>query len=534
VQTVVKGLVILLMVTLSLCAASTAQARIDKIKLLTPDTGWAATENKLYRTIDGGANWKDITPKLHHKKQFVSSVFFLDAFTGWILLHCGDERDPGADDVCFEFASTKDAGQNWSVVHPGIVDSVPQTDFTDWTGYSGKTFLHFADWQHGWAILKRNLPVGRSSGVMLRTVDGGHTWRQFPKDNIPMAEPFLFVSATDGWLTGGPSLELYVTRDAGSSWQLVSVPKPSQIGADRGTVYDLPVFENGSDGFLPVRYKVGSELGPPLTTVALFATNDRGKTWKLDRVLPKIPDPTDGWLPVALPHSFLITATVSGDRINLLSKEQAAQSKSQSAPSSVHARHGFNVDHLSFISPQRGWALTSYWLLSTTDGGASWTNVTPDPTETIPPLVSGGTPSEIVQANASTPGPERSASAAAAGNISTHLGFDKSDVVTSDQMNNLMASSPFYDAFIYLPGSPNRHVDGTLTPAWLSAVESQGWGIVPIWFGRQSLCVITGTGISQFFSATPATASTQGAEQADLAVAADRALGISGGIIYVD
>jgi hypothetical protein len=122
----------------------------------------------------------------------------------------------------------------------------------------------------------------------------------------------------------------------------------------------------------------------------------------------------------------------------------------------------------------------------------------------------------------------------AASSISTHLGFDLTDVPTVSQMGSWMSSSPFYDIYVYLPGSPNRHKDNKLTPTWLSFVESQGWGVIPIWFGLQSSCVINQPKITQYFGPTAADASTQGAQQADLAVAADEALGITSGIIYAD
>jgi len=101
-----------------------------------------------------------------------------------------------------------------------------------------------------------------------------------------------------------------------------------------------------------------------------------------------------------------------------------------------------------------------------------------------------------------------------------------------------MTSSPFYDIYIYLPNSPNRHNDPILSsingPRWVSSVEAQGWGIAPIWFGLQSTCVNSTTGISQYISNTPSTASTQGAAQADSAVTQDTLLGIIGGIIYLN
>ena len=65
--------------------------------------------------------------------------------------------------------------------------------------------------------------------------------------------------------------------------------------------------------------------------MALFATDNGGRTWALDRIQPKLPDPTDGWLPVAVPDSTLIAATVSAGSINLTQTPHGAEAKSQSA-----------------------------------------------------------------------------------------------------------------------------------------------------------------------------------------------------------
>jgi hypothetical protein len=58
------GLAAVFFLTLSVCGSTHAQVagHIESMKLLTTDTGWAATRNKLFWTTDGGASWKDITP----------------------------------------------------------------------------------------------------------------------------------------------------------------------------------------------------------------------------------------------------------------------------------------------------------------------------------------------------------------------------------------------------------------------------------------------------------------------------------------
>jgi hypothetical protein len=105
------------LLTLGLFHDTEAQqaGQIESMKLLTADTGWAATRDKLFWTADGVASWKDITPKPNHKHQILSSVFFLDVCTGRALLSCSDDRDIAADNSCFALASTADAEKTWSV-----------------------------------------------------------------------------------------------------------------------------------------------------------------------------------------------------------------------------------------------------------------------------------------------------------------------------------------------------------------------------------------------------------------------------------
>ena len=524
---------LLLTICFGIAARAQQEGRIESMKLLTPNVGWAATKQKLFWTTDGGARWSDITPKLDHKEQRVSSVFFLDSSTGWVLLSCSDGRDPLTDDACFEFASTTNAGANWSIVRPKIVDPVPRPVITeDGQGFSAVTFLDFTDPQHGWAVLKRNLQVGRSSGLMLRTVDGGKSWTQLPRSTLPMAEHFCFVNAKDGWISGGPDQEIYSTHDSGDSWQRLLLAVPAQISQDLSPVYGLPVFVDGRTGYLPANYESSMSSGAP---EVLFKTEDSGRTWHALITTGPLPD-AHPWAayPSAIVNGELLTAAISGGQIDLSRNGQSAGTKHQSTRISVRAS---TVDQLSFVSPQRGWVLATYWILSTDDGGISWTNVTPDPAGTVPPLASSDEiPRKRTRTEARTLPEASPASQPAAGDVSTHLGFDTWPTPSPSAMQTWSNSSPYYDVYIYLYGSPNKSTVKSkyANQSWLSTVEGYGWGIVPTWFGLQSTCVNDSTGITQFISTTPATASDQGAAQADLAVAADQALGITSGIIYFD
>jgi photosystem II stability/assembly factor-like uncharacterized protein len=539
------SLIFSLFLTLCVCPATQAQraGRIESIKLLTADTGWAATNKKLFWTTDGGAQWKDITPKLNHKEQHVSSVFFLDASTGWVLLNCGDGRDRMVDDVCFEFALTKTAGENWSVVHPKIVDpGIDPSNVNDGVGtYSGTTFLDFADPQHGWAVLRKSYGLQRSEGTMLRTVDGGTTWTQLSSGTPPIADGFRFANPNDGWMVDGREGDLYASHDAGNSWQEASLPKPASIGPDTGVSNDLPVFVNERRGFLLARYAVGPPMGPDLSTLVLFGTGDGGRTWKEERVLPRLPDIYSSGLagPVLVAaHSEQVKAAESGGghrpAATRLSLYTLGPNQDQTSNTAEVSSQGAAIE-LSFVDRDQGWANLTDGLFATRDAGKTWVDVTPSGPAFGPVGArqsrTGASPSLAV-------GPASSAEILdPSSTISTHLGFDGYNVPTIPQMTAWIASSPFYDVYIYLPNSPNRHDDPILVskngPGWVSSIEGQGWGIVPVWFGLQSTCD-KATNITEYISNTQTVASKEGAEEADQAVAQDQLLSITAGIIFLD
>lgn len=104
------------------------------------------------------------------------------------------------------------------------------------------------------------------------------------------------------------------------------------------------------------------------------------------------------------------------------------------------------------------------------------------------------------------------------------------------------AFSPYHDVGIYLPGRESgpinaprpRHLDLILLDSkWVDPVVAQGWGIIPIWSGPQAPCAIN-KNLVHHFSAVPATAHTEGVNQAAEAYASAQALGLDGSIIYVD
>jgi photosystem II stability/assembly factor-like uncharacterized protein len=374
-QTKKLRLAIVFFLTLGVCSFTHAQSagQIESMKLLTTDTGWAATRNELFWTTDDGASWKDITPSVNHKRQMVSSVFFLDTSTGWALLSCSDGRDMAADNGCFALASTADAGETWSVAQEKIAHGFSKERLDDGYGFSGASWLDFVDPQHGWEILDiATNSANPSAGEMLRTADGGKTWT--PTKDTPTSDHFIFVTVTDGCIAGGKDQELFVTHDAGDSWTKVSLPAIADTQPNLGESLGLPAFENEKEGFLSVHYSVGSATGPYLTTLALFGTTDGGRTWKLNRSLTRLPGI---FISVTAGPSWVAAASQlrKTQKVELQLYTEGRDGKI--AKNIAFASSSGAATQLSFLSQDQGWLNMSDKLLATKDSGSSWTDITP-------------------------------------------------------------------------------------------------------------------------------------------------------------
>jgi photosystem II stability/assembly factor-like uncharacterized protein len=186
----------------------------------------------------------------------------------------------------------------------------------------------------------------------------------------------LLAPPTDGWLLGSghedPYEQLYVTRDQARSWQLVSLRAPKEVLPAAETDYELPTFLNNSHGYLPVNYSYYYGANDTVSEV-LFVTDDGGQTWKLDRLVKNLEDQSSSstvidskWVFIRVLNNHPMLKTVSaGERIDFAT----------SGRSGYHAARD-----TSFITPTQGWVVIRDGdLLSTIDGGTTWTDITPGP-----------------------------------------------------------------------------------------------------------------------------------------------------------
>jgi photosystem II stability/assembly factor-like uncharacterized protein len=517
---------------------------VVQFKLMADSTGWVSTGNRLLWTTDNGEHWKDISPSGTAGDRY-ADVFFLDARTGWVLI-------PPSDDSAatnFSVAITADGGATWTST------ALPEWKYDPEHGERGLSntgTIAFADSMHGWASLDIEGSTLMASSTLLQTTDGGHSWNWSKGAPDGRIESIVAVSNSEAWLvcdSEGQS-ELLASRDGGRSFQQTQLPPPPELSAANGPTIETPRFSSDGSGSVAVTYAGG--MGAK-SAEALFVTRNGGRTWSVGSVVTGLPEISVGsarpstvtdsvWVHLRAPGgipSSLIQSPVAGGAID-------------------GSQLGREYCKLSFVTADAGWADCSAGLYSTTDG-VHWMYATPrtrNGTLTVDPVTPG---KQLYPRTKMAPqlGSSNSAvstlssvGATLQSGVSQQLAFDKTDTLTIPEMQTYWNSSPFYNVGIYLPNSPNRHNDPNLVgdngAAWISAASSQGWGIIPIWFGLQAPCACNPTKANtaktypacnhfkHTYSEKSDQAKQDGKNQADKAIASAVGLGLDGTVIYED
>ena len=370
-------------IALSLLLIFLSNSNVLAMKLLTPKIGWTATEKNLYWTIDAGNTWKNITPPSVSFGE-ITFVLFLNTTQGWVLSNRNEVKYKE-----FFLSYTKDGGLTWLSNSINLPEKYIQMDKNNRkkNPFSGDGWIDFIDINNGWIVLE--FPVSakdNSMGIMLRTENGGKTFK-IVADHIqlPLTGDFHFVTSKDGWLNGHVDASLYVTHDGGITWKEVTLEisqQPYFTKEESGDYYDLPIFQNSRQGFLPVTYLRDLYV----STLVLFATNNGGSTWKADRIMPDLKNIAYMY-PSALADSILISLVPSETEHSLTlikvlpngktitTTANALNIKGNLTKGSLYPSKWWK---LSFITPDQGWVSTNTnQLLSTNDGGKNWTVITP-------------------------------------------------------------------------------------------------------------------------------------------------------------
>lgn len=311
----------------------------------------------LLETIDGGARW---TP-IYHTAIWPSGTFhFTGRSTG---IAVGTPMDARA------VLRTIDGGMSWQPI--GNLGS-PTTKIVQ---------LSFADASNGWAYSYDWASHQQTPDcALLRTADGGATWRQLPR---PASADFAcaefgvslnFVSPQIGFLAypraGGS--HLLVTHDGGETFQQVASPPFALRQLD---------FVDANIGWAISGEAVGIDM--------VVATDDGGHTWQ---ALPRnyqIPwtasvyRGTQNGVPIdpILPNYGASTPNLfpGGTAWLVVSVVDPMQGKNLLLRTSDGGRswiryqlEGHHFGAPQFVDPDHGWLLADGHLYRTTDGGRTW------------------------------------------------------------------------------------------------------------------------------------------------------------------
>jgi photosystem II stability/assembly factor-like uncharacterized protein len=154
--------------------------------------GWAAGEQWVLRTEDGGASWVRANATSEGNDDFrANTIHFIDARRGWLVGHHGAVR------------RTEDAGTTWMRVDVPLTDSSPVL-----------SAVQFVNERMGWIV--------GAAGTILNSRDGGLTWTSQSSGSLANLRDVHFIDERHGWVVGfdpttGRSTVLH-TMDGGTNW----------------------------------------------------------------------------------------------------------------------------------------------------------------------------------------------------------------------------------------------------------------------------------------------------------------------------
>ncbi|RRJ65861.1 hypothetical protein EHV15_25280 [Paenibacillus oralis] len=274
---------------------------------------------------------------------------------------------------------TRDNGQTWTNISPAASVMFPSTP------RFGKE-IFFIDPMHGWIV--RNA-AGLDDAIVLRTEDGGVTWKVSSFPRADQVEGIYFSNESNGWVltsntsdSGRSERVLYATEDGGATFDpIMGAPDPNSFalnpparsGLGQGTPMSM-AFVDELNGFVSE-----IEAGQP----ALYTTDNGGDTWAkkesffdaekfktCDRFIvgnvSLFGDGSSGWVPVGCTRD-------EATKFNGYFTQDAGATWTL-VPFNLSWQTGFNEDLApTFLTRNEGWTMMGSTVYYTSDQGNHWT-----------------------------------------------------------------------------------------------------------------------------------------------------------------
>lgn len=175
--------------------------------LFAPGSGWLRSGNSLFLTADNGEHWTAAAVSLPEGHNLADAAF-LDPAVGFALSFAIE-----AETSDLALWKTSDGGLSWAELSPALAG--PSSGRLP--APLAEASMQWLDENQGWLLLKQKTSQAFSTGILLRTTDGGQTWMAF---DVPAVGKFAFSSAADGYMedpfTPG---SFYHTLDGGATWK---------------------------------------------------------------------------------------------------------------------------------------------------------------------------------------------------------------------------------------------------------------------------------------------------------------------------
>ncbi len=179
---------------------------------------------------------REIRPASWREDATINDVFFINATHGWAV---GDQG---------LILKTVDGGERWTSCQNAGLDLDDHRSFEQklarmrpisrahelYPLTCSLKCVHFIDEKQGWIAGNYYTPyLQRSHCVLLKTVDGGHTWRTLPINFLPQINRLHFQSLLGGWALGRKG-SLYnsgviTTSSGGRTWSAQSIDPPQHL-----------------------------------------------------------------------------------------------------------------------------------------------------------------------------------------------------------------------------------------------------------------------------------------------------------------
>jgi photosystem II stability/assembly factor-like uncharacterized protein len=294
------------------------------------------------KTVDGGRTWRE--QLCSHVPLY--AVEFLDRKRGFVAGGWPLEAERGPGRILLR---TNDGGRSWTRMYLDRRGGYR-------TGIDPFVTLHFFDGTHGWARTGacKCCPSSLCAGKVMTTSDAGRTWR-----GNGVGVQLGTATRSDALLipacgADGPCEALWRTRDRGRSWHPVGGLPARSIGR---------IYADGRHVFLET------------ADTAVYASNDRGRTWRL---VPALSRPGALWADRALTlrPGLVALASYYGD--------VSVSTNGGRGFRTVPVRRNAEIFTFAFSDAKRGLAVTGTvehfcaglyggrTLYATQDGGRSW------------------------------------------------------------------------------------------------------------------------------------------------------------------